>query len=62
MTLTDVVIGKKYRNIHTNRVCIIRAKIFFNIKYYEFKRDPCELYPLYTHYKQFRKNWRLITV
>lgn len=55
--LEHIEIGKKYRNIHTNIVAIVKAKIFFYIQYYEFKIDPSGVYPKYIHYKCFKKYW-----
>lgn len=57
MVLTNIEIDKKYKNIHTNINCIVVSKIFFNIKYYEFKIDPINVYPIYVHYKTFKKHW-----
>ena len=54
----NIVVGKRYRNMHSGRVCIVMDKIFFNIKY-KYDNDGGLLAgrPLYTHYKKFQKNW-----
>jgi len=48
-----IEIGKRYKNIHTGRICKVLNKIFFNIQYIEEGDARVQ----YHHYKRFRKNW-----
>lgn len=51
-----VEIGKWYRNIHTDIICRVTNKHFFNIAYLRYG-EPDNLFPHYCHYKRFLKNW-----
>lgn len=54
--MEKVEIGKHYKNIHTDIICKVTAKIFFNIQYDDLD-DRYHTNPHYTHYKKFRKHW-----
>ena len=51
-----IEIGKKYRNIHTDRVVTVVQKVFFNIGYLE-EDESSDKYPHYDHYKSFQRHW-----
>ncbi len=54
--MSEIEIGKFYKNIHTHHVCKVIGKIFYNIKYNELN-DKYNFNPRYCHYKKFIKNW-----
>ena len=53
-----IIIGKKYKNIHNGVICTVTRKIFWAIQHIN---EGMENYaPSYTHYKKFRKHWKLV--
>ena len=57
MSHTNTEVRKKYRNVHTGKVCRVSNKIFYTITYYN-EGKPNN--PKYIHYKTFRKNWDVV--
>jgi len=49
-----IVIGARYRNVHTGGCCVVSSKIFFNIQYFDDDDPDCACY---CHYKKFLKHW-----
>lgn len=57
MSLEKIEVGKKYKNIHSDMICKVRAKVFFNIYYCDITKEMNDSNSRYVHYSTFRKNW-----
>lgn len=55
----DIIeVGRRYRNLHTGKACVVVDKMFYNIAYF-YDGDPKGIYPHYCHYRTFKNNWVL---
>ena len=54
--MKKIAVGKKYRNLHTGRICEVVNIIFSTVAHLD-DGEPRNRHPHYTHYKTFRKHW-----